>query len=199
VNKNTLLLSITVIISLALIYTLFQDDDVNLKNHQPSTHNITSNESKTVTPPSEIKYIKSSTVTDDGNEVLQNTTKKIAQKREKYLETRVFDQSKKFEIALINPNQDLSRNDGRYRNLQGKIDGQTFNLPVPLYLIEEGSGDVKLRIRNLETNERTSTTAAFIDDMTLPSMHTKLDINSQDPDNYQQINIEQLTPTRPGM
>jgi len=178
VNKNTLLLSITAIICLALIYTLFQDDDISPSELQTTLEKTVSSETKSTKMESNIQYLKSKTSSIQKNEPLQKKIKEQPPKREKYLESRTFDRSKKFEIALMNPNQDLTKDDGRFRNIQGKLDGESFTLAIPLHLIQDGSGDIKLRIRNLETNESSYTTAAFIDDMMLPSMHPQLSIDS---------------------
>lgn len=197
-NKNTLLLLATVAVSLALIYTLFSDNDIDTEDYESylkseKTMRTTIKNSNTA-----IEY-KTTEIPDKATNLDTDATKGEKPKREKYLETWVLDESKKFEIALVNPNIDLSKNDGRYRNIRGKVDGKEFNLPVPLHLIQENPGDIKLRIRNLDTNESTLTPAIFIDDMTLPAMHHKLIIDSSDPDNYQKISEKQVPPPRPGM
>ncbi len=194
-NKNTLLLSLVAVVAVAVIYTLVNDDDIKPNNYQAVEIQDEKTVLKADNSNSNIEYKESKKVSSK-----ENTKKKSPKpKREKYLETWVKDRSKKFEIALYNPNQDISKDDGRYRSVQGTIDGQYFNLPVPLHLIQEGSGDVKLRIKNLETGEITYTVAAFIDDMTSPAVHHKLTIDSSDPDNYQQESQKQVPPPRPGM
>ncbi len=192
-NKNIILTTTAVVILVLVIFTFTDDEEIVKQNHT-ETSISKSSQIENNTNNSAIDYD-----TRHNTPKIVKVIKKGKPKREKFLETWVKDSSGKFELALYNPNQDLSKNDGRYRNIQGKIDGHSFNLPVPLHIVKEGSGDVKLRIRNLETNESTSTVAAFIDDMVNPAMHPTLIIDSSDPENYQQIVHKQISPTRPGM
>jgi len=190
VNKNTLLISITAIISLALIYTLFQDDDINPGDYQPLHHKQETTKIEKINTDSVIEYKKSE---DKSTEVVK-TVKKEKPKREKFLESSCIDGKRKFEIALINPNQDLSIKPKEYVNITGKIDGSTFNLKVPDYLITGDNSAVTLRIKDRKTDVVTSTPAYFLDDLRDNTQRHFVTINSNDIDNYEYKTTNRILP-----
>ncbi len=183
------------IISIAALVVLMQDDAVEFSTAQklPQEAHITSEN----VPDTEDVSIRYETL-----EASESALKKPAEKkrlpREKYLESKTYDRSKTFEIALINKNLQGARKPNGYTTLQGSIDGEPFFLKVPKELIEEGSGITELRVTNLKTNGVSTVSAAFIDDMRNPSVRQRVDIDSKSLENYVQKEVEAIVPPRPG-
>ena len=191
--NKTVLFAIGGVVSIVALVLLMQDDGIEMSS------TVGAPEQKTVlseTPASDDVSIRYET--HEAAAVTKKETQKRAVPREKYLESKTYDQSKRFEIALINKNLEHSRNPGGYTMLQGSIDGEPFFLKVPKKLIEEGSGVTKLRVTDLKTNGVSTVSAAFIDDMRNPMVRQRVDIDSKDLSNYQQHEVEAIVPPRPG-
>ena len=193
-NKNLILIA-GIVISLIAVIALFTSDDVDVTSVQIDAQTQQNKEIKSTSRDIAIDYEK----TEIKGKVKESTfVKKTRPKLEKYMESRTVDRSGTFEIALINPNQDASKNTAAFTTLQGDIDGKAFFLKVPRNLIEEGAGVTELRIKNLKTNEVSSVPAVFIEDMKNPAIKQKISIDSQDIQNFQQESTEQIVPLRPG-
>jgi hypothetical protein len=192
-GKNIVIVA-GVVISLVAVAVLFFDDSstvnigaVNVDKSLVTNNKVNDQESK-------IEY-----ETTKKNTVTSKTVKKVERpKREKFVEAQTYDRSHKFEISLINPNQDVTKPSNGFKTLKGSIDGEVFFLKVPKKLIEEGSNSVQLRIKNVKTGTTDSVVAAFIDNMKNPSTHESIIISSEDIQNYEQKTTKQIVPPRPG-
>ncbi len=193
-NKN-IILSIGVVVSLVAVSSIFLNDSVDV-----TTVNIESS------PQAKVKKVESNSAvieyetTPIKNKTLQKKTNasKKTPKREKFLESKTRDKSGQFEIALINTHLDTSRLAGGFKTLKGDIDGKAFFLKVPKSLIDEGSGVTELRIKNLQTNEESSVSAAFINNMRESGFNQSISIDSKDIENYRQEVVSVIVPPRPG-
>ncbi len=192
--SKTVLLAIGGIVSIAAFVLFLQEDEISLSSIATLPEKETTTEEMPASHDVEIRY---DTRELSGASSVKPVPKKAAL-REKYLESKTYDRSKKFEIALINKNLQNSRKPGPYTTLQGTIDGESFFLNVPKELIEEGSGVTELRVTNLKTNGVSTVSAAFIDDMRNPMVRQRVDINSKDLQNIVQTEVEAIVPPRPG-
>ncbi len=195
--NKTVLIGLGGIISIAALFVVFSNVSVDATlSSEPFAQEQTADTPRDDNSELSINYVSKETP----KEIVpkkSNEKKKI--EREKYLESKTYDKSKKFEIALINKNQDLSKTTRGFTTLQGTIEGKSFFLKVPKHLIEEGSGVTKLRVTNLQTKEVATVSAAFIDDMQNPKIKQKIDIASLDDiENFTQTQVEAIVPPRPG-
>ena len=191
--NKTVLFAVGGLVSLAALLTMFLQDDIDM----PSAA-ITSVKEQRNTEQSP----ENVSISYDTKEVTAEPSKERVPKkkivREKYLESKTYDSSKKFEIALINKNLQNPRKPGGYTTLQGTIDGESFFLKVPKALIEEGSGITELRVTNVKTNGVSTVSAAFIDDMRNPMVRQRITMDSDDIENLTQTEVEAIVPPRPG-
>gem|GEM_PF-3318536 len=193
--NKTVLLGVGGIISIAALVVLMQDDAVEFATAQKLPQEA---------------HVASENIPDTDDVSIRYETQKMSESalnkpaetkhlpREKYLESKTYDRSKNFEIALINKNLQDARKPSGSTTLQGSIDGEPFFLKVPKALIEEGSGITELRVTNLKTNGVSTVSAAFIDDMRNPSVRQRIDIDSKNLENYVQKEVEAIVPPRPG-
>lgn len=193
-NKNIILLTGIMFSLVTISVVLMTDDDIKVFNLTIENRDKSSEKQK-VREEIDIDYRAEKSVVP---KKIIATVHKKKREREKFLETRTYDRSKKFEIALINKNQDLAKTSKAFTTLRGKIDGKSFFLKVPKHLIEEGSGVTELRITDLTTNDVSSVSAAFIDDMRDSTIHQSISIDSNNIENYEQSSVKQIVPPRPG-
>jgi hypothetical protein len=193
-NKNIIVIA-GVVVSLVAVVTLFiADESIDINTVSIDTSSKV--ESKELRDNSKIEYktTKNKTVSNTSKSVI----KKERPKREKFVELQTYDHSHKFEISLINPNQDLTKSSTGFKKLKGYIDGEAFYLRVPNHLIQEGTGSMQLRVKNLETGEISLVSAAFIDSMLDQGTNISISMSSDDIENYEQQVVKQIVPPRPG-
>ncbi len=195
--NKTVLIGLGGIVSIAALFVVFSNVSVDATlSSEPFVQEQVTDTPRAENSELSINYVAKETPKVDTSKNTKENKKKV---REKYLESKTYDKSKKFEIALINKNQDLSNTTRGFTTLQGTIEGEAFFLKVPKHLIEEGSGVTELRVTNLKTKEVSTVSAAFIDDMQNPRIKQKIDIESLDDiENYTQTPVEAIVPPRPG-
>jgi hypothetical protein len=193
-KKQLIIISGVVTSIVAIVAILYEVDDrqyilENYKSQKTSIRPLSEEVGE------EIKYVTHKK--EKVNKVLGENKNSVI-KREKYLESKTYDNTRRFELSLINKNKDSSKKMSVYTTLQGSINGNSFFLHVPDYLIDEGSGITQLRIKDLKTGEVKFVTAAFLDDMRNPKEKQKISLDFDDVQNYQQTTINQIIPLRPG-
>ena len=124
--------------------------------------------------------VEKSSETEENNE-----TEKIYVP-EKYVETHAFDMQRKYEIALVNPNQKKDVLSSKYIKLYGMIGTSSFEMMVPEHIIHENH-TVMLRIKNLETGVEDSTEATFLYEL---NNHNKMHTININPDAIYNFNYE---------
>ncbi len=179
-NKYITLLSVGLTI-LILFFLLLENDesvgapfDPTLKHQSVQKNNtdspLISYQQNAVLPPK-----------SDDNKSL---SEKHIPKREKYVESKALSAHGVYEISLINTAQDLSKQYNKLVFLQGNIDGSTFLLKIPDYLLESDTDKIKLRIKKLSSGDEKFIPIPFLTQMANTSQQISLEINFDNPENY---------------
>lgn len=192
-NKNILLAAAIGITGVALLFVFLDssepENSISSSTNSASEHPATYGDNANVTydTPSENQSAPSaSPIAED--------TKPVKKERERWLETRAFDNSGTFEIAIMNPNQDTSIPAKSYIDIAGVIDGKNFNLKVPDYLANQDPYTVTVRIRNMETNATESVPAYFLNSLSDATQRHFVSINSKDVQNIRHETKPRILP-----
>jgi len=175
-NKNTIIYA-AIVVSIAMVGFIVFSGQQDFETQYTSLK-ASGELSKTVNPTKdvEVKYQNTSSPAED------KVKEKI--KREKFVEYKTIDDSKKFEIALINEQswEPEPRKSTSYK-IYGKIDNNNFVLKVPSYLVKN-KNDLKIRINNTQTGESQTIPAPFVMELAGQSGTNHVSINSNDASNY---------------
>lgn len=200
-NKNIVIYaSITVALAVGGFIFFSGTDDYqsqydSLKNAQDGTNqtqNKATQEDKKSTQDIKIDYQTSTSKTDQkGSQKPQ---------KEKFVESKSVDASGRFEISLINEQAwDENKKAMHKIPVYADIDGNKFILQVPSYLIDK-SIESKISIKDKQTGKTNTISAPFIQDLATNSTTNKLEINTNNMENY---NFEKVVnndlPAGPGV
>lgn len=193
-NNKLLIGGVALALAAVATVTLVPEDDIS----QDITHSIPSatvNTIKTKQSSVEVDYAKEDLPGAYGKSVVSEPVKKeIKQNWEPTVETKAYDTTKTYEIAVVNPNRDPEYTASSYIPVSGRIDGRHFTIKVPEHLVKNGSSGISIRIKNLKTGKMTSTPISFMDELKDRTRSAHLNIDSENIDEYEYISEEKMLP-----
>lgn len=170
-NKNLLMYSsVIVAIGIGLFVVFNQNEDYSYKYSS-----IAINEKVMINEKQKDVAINYEITNQDINQ----TDKKQIKNNIKY---KAIDKLGKFEIAIVN-DKDKTDTKSTPIYISGKIDNSDFILAAPSHLVDK-STESKLSIKNLQTGKISVISAPFLNDLATNTTANRLEINSNDVENY---------------